>query len=82
MQFPKLCSFERLNYSVVLVQPREALLIEKSVIDPPVSVTETITSSLEPNTDYSIVVLAKTAAWNTSTPHYNFSECLNIVCFE
>jgi hypothetical protein len=73
IEFPKLCSFERLNYSVVLVQPREALLIEKSVIGPPVSVTETITSSLEPNTDYSIVVLAKTAAWNTSTPHYNFS---------
>ena len=81
MQFPQLCSFERLNYSVVLVWPYEAILVQRSVTDPPESVTENITSFLEANTEYSIVVLAATAVWNTSTSHYNFSECLTLLLF-
>ena len=80
MQFPQLCSFERLNYSVVLVWPHEAVLIQKSVTDPSESVTENITSFLEANAEYSIVVLAATAVWTASTAHHNFSECLNIYC--
>ena len=81
MQFPHLCSFERLNYSVILVWPSEAVLMQRSVTDPPESVTENITSFLEANTEYSIVVLAATAVWETSTAHYNFSECLISILF-
>ena len=49
-------------------------MLHKSVTDPPESVTETIGSGVVANTNYSLVVVAGTEVWNTSTAPYNFSE--------
>lgn len=79
VQFPKLCPFERLNYSILLAQlgeENELVMpeLKRSVLDPPGSVTETITAGVEANANYSLVVLAATDVWNSSSPLYNLSE--------
>ena len=47
--------------------------LEGSVMAPSQPVQEEI-RSVEQNTDYSVVVMAETDVWNTSTHPYNLSE--------
>ena len=75
MQFPPLCWFEKLNYSVLLRHDgMESVVVEESVLNPPEYVMHNITAYVKAGTDYSIVVLAGTTVWNTVTDTHNFSE--------
>ena len=81
LQFPPLCIFETLNYTVVLANEslRELVVLQKSVTSPPESITETITSGIVANSNYSVVVLAETDVWKATTTPYNFSESLKCI---
>lgn len=79
LQFPILCPFEMLNYSILLIQMndgRETVIseLQESAMSPTEPVSEMIDSDLEVNADYSVTVHAATDVWNTSTTYYNISE--------
>ena len=79
LQFPILCPFERLNYSILLIQlndGRETVVIElqRSAMTPTESVSERIDSGLQVNANYSVTVHAATDVWDASATYYNISE--------
>ena len=53
--------------------------VAKSVQNPRELVSETITAGVVANTNYSIVVAARTHWWNSSTTPHNFSEWRNVL---
>ena len=52
----------------------ESVVVEESVLNPPEYVMHNISVIMVADTNYSIVVQAGTAVWNTVTTPHNFSE--------
>lgn len=79
LQFPTLCPFERLNYSILLIEMSEGRHtvvseLQRSAMSPTEPVSEMMDSDLKVNANYSVTVYAATNVWNTSTHYYNISE--------
>lgn len=79
-QFPKLCIFQRLNYTIVLNnldEDREVMLPQMSLLPPVELLIETIESDVVPDAEYTVFVYVLTDVGNSTSHLYNFSEFSN-----